>query len=240
MGYTFLERPNGHNRIHEGYKILIADDEADIRMLLTDFFCMQGYQTVTAKNGKEVLEKVSGQPDLILLDINMPGMDGLEVCRRVREYVDSPILFLTARVEEQDRINGLMIGGDDYIIKPFSLEELGARVAAHLRREARAGKKDSLRFSEELVIHYSRRCVYCGEENVGLTKTEFDIVELLSMNRGQVFSKERIYERLWGYDSEGDGAIVTEHIRRIRLKLKKYSEKSYIETVWGVGYQWIG
>ena len=222
------------------YRLLIADDEQDIRALLKDFFEMQGYQTETAKDGKEVLEKIGRQPDLILLDINMPGVDGLEVCRRIREYVSCPILFLTARVEEQDRINGLMTGGDDYIIKPFSLDELNARVTAHLRREARRTRKDSLRIAGELVIHYSRRCVYCGEENLGLTRTEFDIVELLSMNRGQVFSKERIYEKLWGYDSEGDEAIVTEHIRRIRMKFRKYSDKTYIETVWGVGYQWAG
>lgn len=222
------------------YRLLIADDEQDIRALLKDFFEMQGYQTETAKDGKEVLEKIARQPDLILLDINMPGMDGLDVCRRIREYVSCPILFLTARVEEQDRINGLMTGGDDYIIKPFSLDELNARVTAHLRREARRTRKDSLRIAGELVIHYSRRCVYCGEENLGLTRTEFDIVELLSMNRGQVFSKERIYEKLWGYDSEGDEAIVTEHIRRIRMKFRKYSDKTYIETVWGVGYQWAG
>lgn len=222
------------------YRLLIADDEQDIRALLKDFFEMQGYQTETAKDGKEVLEKIARQPDLILLDINMPGMDGLEVCRRIREYVSCPILFLTARVEEQDRINGLMTGGDDYIIKPFSLDELNARVTAHLRREARRTRKDSLRIAGELVIYYSRRCVYCGEENLGLTRTEFDIVELLSMNRGQVFSKERIYEKLWGYDSEGDEAIVTEHIRRIRMKFRKYSDKTYIETVWGVGYQWAG
>lgn len=222
------------------YRLLIADDEQDIRALLKDFFEMQGYQTETAKDGKEVLEKIARQPDLILLDINMPGMDGLEVCRRIREYVSCPILFLTARVEEQDRINGLMTGGDDYIIKPFSLDELNARVTAHLRREARRTRKDSLRIAGELVIHYSRRCVYCGEENLGLTRTEFDIVELLSMNRGQVFSKERIYEKLWGYDSEGDEAIVTEHIRRIRMKFRKYSDKTYIETVWGVGDQWAG
>ena len=222
------------------YRLLIADDEQDIRALLKDFFEMQGYQTETAKDGKEVLEKIAREPDLILLDINMPGMDGLEVCRSIREYVSCPILFLTARVEEQDRINGLMTGGDDYIIKPFSLDELNARVTAHLRREARRTRKDSLRIAGELVIHYSRRCVYCGEENLGLTRTEFDIVELLSMNRGQVFSKERIYEKLWGYDSEGDEAIVTEHIRRIRMKFRKYSDKTYIETVWGVGYQWAG
>ena len=140
------------------YRLLIADDEQDIRALLKDFFEMQGYQTETAKDGKEVLEKIAREPDLILLDINMPGMDGLEVCRRIREYVSCPILFLTARVEEQDRINGLMTGGDDYIIKPFSLDELNARVTAHLRREARRTRKDSLRIAGELVIHYSRRC----------------------------------------------------------------------------------
>ncbi len=222
------------------YKILVADDEQDIRMLLKDFFEMQGYMVETAGSGKEALKKSAGRPDLILLDINMPDMDGLTVCRQIREYVSCPILFLTARVEEQDRINGLMSGGDDYIVKPFSIDELGARVTAHLRREARRASKESFRFSGGLVIHYSRRCVYHDGTELGLTKTEFDILELLSMNRGQVFSRERIYELLWGYDSEGDEAIVTEHIRRIRQKIRKYSDREYIRTVWGVGYQWVG
>ena len=220
------------------YRLLIADDEQDIRALLKDFFEMQGYQTETAKDGKEVLEKIARQPDLILLDINMPGMDGLEVCRRIREYVSCPILFLTARVEEQDRINGLMTGGDDYIIKPFSLDELNARVTAHLRREARRTRKDSLRIAGELVIHYSRRCVYCGEENLGLTRTEFDIVELLSMHPSQVFDRERIYESVWGYDSEGDSSVVAEHIRRVRAKFSAAGCGERIVTVWGVGYKW--
>jgi DNA-binding response OmpR family regulator len=180
------------------------------------------------------------EPDIILLDINMPGMDGLEVCQRIRMHVNCPILFLTAKVSEQDKINGLMIGGDDYIIKPFSIDELGARVKAHLRREARSNIKEKIKFTQELTINYSERSVYYKDEEVALTKTEFDILELLSMNKGQVFDKERIYEKLWGYDSEGDSAIVTEHIRRIRLKLSKYTEKPLIETVWGVGYKWIG
>ena len=222
------------------YRLLIADDEQDIRALLKDFFEMQGYQTETAKDGKEVLEKIARQPDLILLDINMPGMDGLEVCRRIREYVSCPILFLTARVEEQDRINGLMIGGDDYVVKPFAMEELGARVAAHLRRERRGMIRENVAFHRELVIHYGSRQVFFGEEPVNLTKTEFDLVEFLSLHRGQVFSRERIYELVWGYDSEGDSQIITEHIRRIRQKLKKFTDEEFIETVWGVGYKWIG
>ena len=118
-------------------KILVVDDEKDIRKLLTDYFQLQGYQVYTAKNGEEALEKITVGPDIILLDINMPQMDGMEVCKKIRDYVSCPIIFLTARIQEQDRINGLMIGGDDYIMKPFTVRELGARVAAHLRREQR-------------------------------------------------------------------------------------------------------
>lgn len=221
-------------------KIMIVDDESDIRQLLKDYFELQGYLVILASSGPEAIEKVSMEPDIILLDINMPEMDGLEVCRRIRMHVSCPILFLTAKVTEQDKINGLMIGGDDYIIKPFSIDELGARVTAHLRREARSTAKGKMRFIDELMINYSERSVYYKDEEIALTKTEFDILELLSMNKGQVFDKERIYEKLWGYDSEGDSAIITEHIRRIRLKLSKYIEKPLIETVWGVGYKWIG
>jgi two-component system, OmpR family, lantibiotic biosynthesis response regulator NisR/SpaR len=221
-----------------GYKLLIVDDEPDIRQLLKDYFEIQGYFIMLAKNGQEAIEKASLGPDLILLDISMPDMDGLEVCRRIRMHISSPILFLTAKVTEQDRINGLMIGGDDYIMKPFSIEELGARVTAHLRREARNSKKETVKFTGELTMNFSERCVYYQDEVVSLTKTEYDILEFLCMNKGQVFSKERIYEKLWGYDSEGDSNIVTEHIRRIRLKISKYTEKPFIETVWGVGYKW--
>ena len=222
------------------YKILAVDDELDILQLLKDYFELQGYLVLLARSGKEAVEKASLGPDLILLDVNMPEMDGIEVCKRLRSHINCPILFLTAKITEQDRINGLMIGGDDYILKPFSIDELGARVAAHLRREARNGKREAPRFIGDLTISFSERCVSYKEEEIPLTKTEFDILEYLCMNRGQVFSKERIYEKLWGYDSEGDSNIVTEHIRRIRMKLAKYTDKNLIETVWGVGYKWIG
>lgn len=223
-----------------GYKILAVDDEPDILLLLKDYFELQGYFVLTAGNGKEAIEKASSGPDLILLDINMPEMDGIEVCLRLRSHVSCPIVFLTAKVTEQDRINGLMTGGDDYVTKPFSIEELGARVSAHLRREERHTKKEQAKFFGELTVNFSERCAYHREEEIPLTRTEFDILEYLCMNRGQVFSKERIYEKLWGYDSEGDSNIVTEHIRRIRLKLGKYTDKNLIDTVWGVGYRWIG
>lgn len=221
-------------------KILIADDEPGIVQLLKDYFEIQGYQVIEAWNGPEVLEKLSRQPDIILLDINMPGMDGFEVCRRIRTHVSCPILFLTAKIEEQDRINGLKLGGDDYILKPFSIDELGARVEAHLRRENRKKVNGAVRLSDQLAIHYSERCVYCENQMINLTKTEFDIVELMSMNPGQVFNKEQLYERTRGLYGTGDSSIVTEHIRRIRTKFAEHTKKPYIETVWGVGYKWTG
>lgn len=221
-------------------KILVVDDEKDIRKLLTDFFQLQGYQVYTARNGQEALDKISVNPDIILLDINMPQMDGMEVCKKIRNYVTCPILFLTARIQEQDQINGLMIGGDDYIMKPFAVRELGARVAAHLRREQRTAARGDVRFQQDLVINYSSRQVLFQGKPINFTRTEFDLVEFLSLHKGQVFSRERIYELVWGYDSQGDSDIIMEHIRRIRMKLRKYTETSYIETVWGVGYKWIG
>lgn len=220
-------------------KILIVDDEPDVVEMLQDYFELNGYSTLTARNGKEALTKVSKQPDLIILDVNMPKMDGIELCKQIRDFVSCPILFLTARTEDSDKIKGFAVGGDDYIVKPFSLVELEARVHAHLRREARHHFEAQIKFAEDLTIDYAERCLYFGENRVGLAKKEFDIVELLSQNPGQVFDKERIYERVWGYDSEGDSSVVAEHIRRIRSKISAYTDKSYIETVWGCGYKWV-
>lgn len=221
-------------------KILIVDDEKNILKLLQDFFEIQGYLVYTALDGLEAIKKISIKPDIILLDINMPKMDGIEVCKTIRDFVNCPILFLTAKVEEQDKINGLMVGGDDYITKPFSLDELDARVISHLRRESRKSIKDEVRFLNNFVISYNDRKVYFQNEEIVLTKTEFDIMELLTLNIGQIFTKEVIYEKLWGFDKEGDSSIITEHIRRIRAKLAKNCQKTVIETVWGVGYKWIG
>ncbi len=221
-------------------KILIVDDEPGICGLLKDYFEMQDYLVYTAENGTQAIEKIRTEPDIILLDVNMPDIDGFEVCRRIREHVSCPILFLTAKIEEQDRINGLVLGGDDYILKPFSVEELGARVMAHLRREQRKQKSGTVRVTGDLAIHYSERSVFCNGKNINFTKTEFDILEFLSMHPGQVFGKEQIYESIWGFDGSGDSNIVMEHIRRIRMKIAAYTERTYIETVWGVGYKWIG
>jgi DNA-binding response OmpR family regulator len=222
------------------HKILVVDDEADIVKLLKDYFEINGYEVLTALNGGKALSQAEKQPDLILLDINMPDIDGLKVCTQIRNFVSCPILFLTAKVEDADKINGFRVGGDDYIVKPFSIDELGARVSAHLRREERHQTASKARFTDDLVIDYTSRTVFCDNERLQFAKKEFDIIELLSMNRGQIFDKERIYERVWSWDSTGDSSVVAEHIRRIRSKLSAVSGTEYIETVWGVGYKWVG
>ena len=220
-------------------KLLIVDDEPGIVDMLKSYFEPQ-YEVLTAYSGDEALRKVTAVPDLILLDINMPGMDGLAVCRKIRTYITCPILFLTARLEAADKIGGFGAGADDYIVKPFDLDELGARVAAHLRREQRRQGNAAVRFFRELAIDYSARTVQLNGENIPLSKREFDIVELLSMNAGQVFDRERIYETVWGIDGEGNSDTVMEHIRKIRAKMSVHTQHSYIETVWGCGYRWNG
>lgn len=170
-------------------KILIADDESDIVSMLGSFFESKGFRVLPASNGAEALKQVEKQPDIILLDINMPGTDGLEVCKRIRDHISCPILFLTARIEDTDKVNGFAVGGDDYIVKPFSLMELEARVCAHLRREARHNFEAQVKFSGDLTIDYSERCLFFGDKRVGLAKKEFDIVELLSQIRDRSLIK---------------------------------------------------
>ena len=220
-------------------RLLIADDEADIVTMLTSFFEGKGYEVMTAFDGTEALQQVENRPNFILLDINMHGLNGLEVCSRIRDYIDCPILFLTAKIEDMDKVRGFSAGGDDYIVKPFSLAELEARVSAHLRRQARHSMETCVKFTGDLTIDFAQRSLFYGKEKIVLSKKEFDIVELLSQNPGQVFDKERIYELVWGYDSEGDSMVVAEHIRRVRTKIAVFTDRSYIETVWGCGYKWI-
>lgn len=220
-------------------KILIVDDEPGIVDTIKCFF--EGkYEILTAHNGREALQKTACRPDLILLDINMPDPDGLTICRRIRDHITCPILFLTARIESADQINGFLAGADDYILKPFDLDELGARIAAHLRRESRNQKNTVVHFFGELVIDYSARTLSVGKTSVSLSKREFDIVELLSQNPGQVFDRERIYEAVWGIDGDGNSDTIMEHIRKIRGKLSSCTFHNYIETVWGCGYKWNG
>lgn len=221
--------------------ILIADDETDLCLMLRKFFELNGYRVLTAENGAQAIEKAGSQPDLILLDINMPDIDGIEVCKRLRSHVDCPILFLTARVEDQDKLKGFAAGGDDYIVKPFSLKELDARVNAHLRREERRISKERSvkKFDGELVIDYTAKEVYYKDKKMNLQPKEFEIIELLSMYPGMLFSKDRIFEKIWDIESDSDTEVITEHISKIRAKFAKEGCAQYIQTVWGSGYKWV-
>ncbi|MCX4269307.1 MAG: response regulator transcription factor [Lachnospiraceae bacterium] len=221
------------------YKILIIDDDTELLKMLRKYFEIKKYEIITAANGKEGLNKINLQPDIIVLDINMPQMDGIEVCQRIRDKVACPILFLTARVEEQDIVNGLSSGGDDYILKPFSLKELDARITAHLKRETRHKSRTKCCFQGELSVDYRAKTVQIHTNYLELTRLEYEIIEFLTMNSGMVFDKDRIYEKVCGYDAEGDSRVITELIRRIRKKFQQYTETEYIETVWGMGYRWI-
>lgn len=220
------------------YKILFVDDDTDMLAMVQEYLSLKGYEVLSALDGETALNKIKFAPDIILLDVNMPKMDGFEVCMKIRELVSCPIIFLTAREEEQDRIKGLEIGGDDYILKPFSLKELEARIKAHLNREERAKKKSVIQYNEGLLIDYSSKKLFYNDNEILLTVLEFSIVEFLSLNAGRVFDIEKIYENTGGYESDAESRVITVLISRIRKKIRGYTEQEYIETVWGIGYRW--
>lgn len=219
-------------------KILIVDDEKDIVSFLRTYFQMEGYQVMSAHSGSEAITQIEHQPDLILLDINMPELNGIDTCKLIRNKVNCPIIFLTARVQDLEIIEGLSVGADDYVTKPFNIDVLGARVISHLRRDNRENKPNSLQRFGHIAIDYESYQVFVYEKEINLTPIEFNIVSLLSKYKGQVFDKERIYELVWGYDAKGDSTSVTEYIKRIRNKFNKVSCSLPIQTVWGVGYRW--
>ena len=217
---------------------MIADDEAMLVDILSAHLEREGYAVTLAKNSQEVLDRLGTWPDLILLDINMPGMDGLELCRAIRDAVSCPILFLTARITEQDKIRGFQAGGDDYITKPFSLSELSARIAAHLRRDRRQRRDGQLITSRGLIVDLTGRRVLWEGREIRFSRREYEVIEFLVMNQGQIFDRERMYELIWGLDAEGDSKVIKEHIRKIRQKLLEVTGQEFIETVWGMGYRW--
>lgn len=221
------------------YKILLVDDEVMLTDLLSQNFKDNGYEVYTANDGLQAMKLLEQSPDLILLDISMPGTDGITLCRNIREYVVCPIIFLTAQITEQDKVYGLQCGGDDYITKPFSLPELNARVEAHLKREARNKNSTTITITQDLIVDFTKRIVCWNGEKINFAKKEFDIIEFLLVNANQVFDKEYIYEKVWGLEADGDSSVVKEHIRRIRTKLQTVTGNTYIQTVWGIGYKWV-
>lgn len=221
-------------------KILIVDDEKDIVAFMKDALEDEGYTVIYAYNSDDAFLRLKEDPDLIILDVMMPGMDGFALCDQIRKSVSCPIIFVSAKSAEQDRIKGLMVGGDDYIEKPFSLKELKTRIYAHLRREQRIHHKTYHRLHiKNLVIDTAAYEVFCNSKKITFTQREFEILQYLVSHPNQVLSKEQIYDHVWGLEAMGDTSTVTEHIKKIRAKLGKHDPNTtYISTVWGVGYKW--
>lgn len=215
--------------------ILAVDDDADVRRLLTCALERDGHTVRALAAGDKVTDRLCLWADCILLDVMMPKEDGFCVCSRIRAVADCPVLFLTAKTEEADVIRGLGLGGDDYLTKPFRISELRARINAHLRREKRVPRSRMRRGG--LDFDLNEKMLYHAEKPVRMTRSEYAICEYLASYAGQTFSKEQIYEAVFGYDGEAEESAVTEHIKNIRAKLRNVG-CSPIETVWGVGYKW--
>ena len=219
-------------------KILIVDDEKDIRKLVGIYLKKQGYKTLEAENGQMAIDimKEHSDIDLVIMDIMMPELDGFSACKEIRKVTDTPIIMLSARGEEYDKINGFELGIDDYVVKPFSPRELVARVKAVLNRTMPkpAAASDTMTFGE-LTIDTASHTVRVSGEDVALTPKEFDLLVFLASNKGIALSREKILQKVWNYDYFGEDRTVDTHVKMLRGHLGKC--RSYIATVWGIGYK---
>lgn len=216
--------------------ILAIDDEADILTLIQNTLKADGHKVDSLEKADDMDINKIHRYDLILLDIMMPGTDGLTFCQAIRQRVSCPILFLTAKSQEEDLLMGLASGGDDYIKKPFSIDELKARVRAHLRREQR--ERHAFLDTSGIRFDLSAQTASIGQAVLAFTKSEYQICVFLAKHKGQVFSREQIYEAVFGYDGQSDASTISEHVKNIRAKLVDF-DLTPIKTVWGIGYQWI-
>ncbi len=231
-------------------KILIVEDEEEIAMLEKDYLEINGFETEVETDGEKAIERVlANNYDLVILDLMLPGKNGYDICREIRNEIDIPILMVTARTESIDKVLGLGIGADDYIPKPFDPAELVARVKSHLSRYERLTKgyrkgkekdkaeQDIIRIQNIEILTRSWK-VYKDGEEIKFPNREFELLKFLAMNPNIVFSKEELFEKIWGYDYVGDSVTVTVHINRIREKIEEDSKNpKIIETVWGAGYR---
>jgi two-component system response regulator MprA len=218
-------------------RVLIAEDDQRVRDSLARALVYEGYDVSTAVDGADALVTMADvAPDVLVLDVLMPNVDGLTVCRRLRQAGDrTPVLMLTARHEVTDRVAGLDAGADDYLVKPFALDELLARLRALLRRTSVTGGEEILRVGD-LVLDPMRRQVHRGERPIELTKTEFDLLELLLHNAGIVLTRDQLYERIWGYDFETSSKSLDVYVSYLRRKTEDGGESRLLHTVRGVGY----
>ena len=223
-------------------KILIADDNQQITSILANYARKEGFEPLVALDGQQALELFEQHEkniDVVLLDVMMPKLDGFEVCRELRRRSMVPIIMVTARGEDFERIMGLDIGADDYILKPFSAGEVMARVRAILRRvQPREAEQQNLYSVGNLVIDLDKYLVTIGGADVTLTKKEVELLWTLAKNSSKVFSRENLLDSIWGYDYFGDSRTVDSHIKRLRAKVDKFEHEEWeIQTIWGVGYR---
>jgi two-component system response regulator MprA len=217
-------------------QILVVEDDRRIREMLRRGLVFEGYAVATADNGEEALRQVrESMPDGVILDLMLPGIDGLEVCRRLRTVSNVPILMLTARDAITDRVTGLDAGADDYMVKPFAFDELLARLRALFRRNRQEQQTDVLRFVDLTLNLRTRQC-FRGQSEIQLTAREFDLLELFMRHPNQVITREVIYEHIWNYDFGGESNIIEVYIRYLRSKLEAGERSRLIQTVRGVGY----
>lgn len=218
--------------------ILVADDNSQINEILQKYLINEGYAVVTAQDGEETLDLFfSHAPNLVLLDVMMPKLDGFAVCRQIRSASDVPILMITAKGEDEDRISGLDFGADDYIVKPFSAGEVMARIRAVLRRSSEKTSRRNI-FVSNLLIQPELSLVKIGGQPVPLTRKELDLLWILASNPGRVFTRENLLTMAWGYNTESTDRTIDTHIKRLRAKLDEFKHPAWqIKTVWGIGYQ---
>ena len=228
-----------------GKKILVVDDEKLIVKGLRFSLLQDGYEVDCAYDGEEALSFArNGEYDLILLDVMLPKFDGFEVCQQVREFSDVPIIMLTAKGDDMDKILGLEYGADDYITKPFNVLEVKARVKAIMRRTGKKEEKveeSNILIKQDMKIDRESRRVFIEDVEIGLTAKEFDLLELLALNPDKVYSRDQLLNMIWKYEYSGDARTVDVHIRRLREKIEKNpSNPKYVFTKWGVGYYFKG
>ncbi|WP_035267543.1 response regulator transcription factor [Desulfitibacter alkalitolerans] len=218
--------------------ILIVDDEEGIRDLVEIYIKKEGYNAHKAANSKEALEKIKTSAyDLFIVDVMMPGLDGFGLVKEIRKFNDKPIIMLTAKGEEYERILGFELGCDDYVVKPFSPRELAHRVKALLKRTLPGDKQEKTLKFPRLVIDHIARKVEVDNQEVSMTPKEFNLLYYLASSPGRVFTREQILEAIWGYDFFGDLRTVDTHVKKLREKLGRDNGPDYLSTVWGVGYK---
>ena len=223
-------------------KILVVDDDANICELLRLYLTKEGYQVTVANDGEEGLEKFNAvKPDMVLLDVMMPRMDGLEVCRRIRKAGNTPVMMLTAKGETFDKVLGLELGADDYVVKPFESKEVLARIKAELRRTAASVSPQEPEIKEvsfdKLVINLTKYELKVDSKIIDTPPKELELIYHLASNPNRVFTRDKLLDEVWGFEYYGDSRTVDVHIKRLREKLEGVSEKWALKTVWGVGYK---